>query len=99
MPVWDMADFLRAPRLPGRLGLGTGLAHLTFQRFPRAWQIRVIASNAVARYLWEKAIEDFTGTVPDAIRVNVEGASRYIFRLESTAGLNGGPDTFIPSRG
>lgn len=97
-PVWDMAEFfvLRGYR---RRGLGTRLAHSAFQRFAGAWQIRVMESNAVARYFWEKAIEDFSGTVPDAIRVNAEGASRYIFRFESKSGPNRGPDTLIPSRG
>lgn len=97
-PVWDMAEFfvMRGYR---RHGVGTRLAHLAFRRFPGKWQVRVMESNFAARYFWERTIEEFTGTVPDSLRMNLNGAFRHIFRFESKTGLSRGPDTLIPTRG
>ena len=97
LPVWDMAEFfvLRSYR---RHGVGIRLAHLAFQRFRGPWQIRIMESNFVGRHFWQRAIEDFTGTAPEATRVNLDGTSRYVFRFESKAGLSRGPDTLIPSK-
>jgi predicted acetyltransferase len=81
--VWDMAEFfvLRGWR---RDGVGTRLAHLAFERFPGAWQVRVMESNAGACRFWKKAVERFTGARHLPERAQINGAAWWVFRFESS---------------
>ena len=82
---WDMAEFfvLRGYR---RHGLGTRLAHLAFERFTGAWQVRVMESNAGACRFWQRAVESFTGGRHLHERAHVNGVAWHVFRFESGHG-------------
>src|SRR6266567_2550391 len=80
----DMAEFF-VPRSYRRRGIGLRLAHLAFERFPGAWQVRVMESNSAACQFWQQAIESFTGASMLPTRTRVDGTAWYVFRFESRA--------------
>jgi predicted acetyltransferase len=77
-----MAEFFVLRRYRRR-GIGTRLTHLAFNRFPGAWQVRVMDSNAAAVRFWRKAIESFTGVSQSPTYSTIEGAHWWTFRFES----------------
>jgi hypothetical protein len=60
--VWDMAEFFVVRRYR-RHGIGTqAAAHQVWKRFPGAWEVRVMRSNATAAPFGKRAISSLTGT-------------------------------------
>ncbi len=82
--VWDMAEFfiIRGYR---RRGVGTRLAREVWNRFPGAWQVRVLQSNVLALKFWGHAISSFTGNVVRPTQVEHDGDSWRLFSFESAA--------------
>lgn len=82
LEVSDIAEFfvLRGFR---RHGVGTRLAHLAFERFAGAWQVRVMESNSAACEFWQQAIESFTGASQLPQRTRIDGVGWCVFRFES----------------
>lgn len=80
--VWDMAEFfvLRGYR---RRGIGTQIAHEVWRRFPGAWEVRVMESNAPASDFWAHAISVLTGEAIQPIRVEKDGKCWTLFSFES----------------
>lgn len=64
--VWDMTEFfiVRGVR---RVGLGTGVAHSVWERFPGRWEVRVLERHRSALAFWAHALETFLGTPVEAI--------------------------------
>ncbi len=83
-PLSDMTEFfvLRGFR---RHGIGTRLAQLAFERFPGAWQVRVMEANAGACQFWQRAIENFTGASQPPRRTRLDGMGWHTFRFASGA--------------
>lgn len=80
--VWDMAEFfvVRAYR---RRGVGTGIAHQVWRRFPGPWQVRVLEANRAGRQFWERSISAFTGEPVDSVPAERNGKLWRIFAFES----------------
>jgi predicted acetyltransferase len=80
--VWDMAEFfvMRAYR---RHGIGTALAHKVWNRFPGAWEVRVMRSNRHACSFWQAAIRQFIGRPARAVRVENDGEPWNVFTFVS----------------
>ena len=78
--VYDVAEFfiLRSAR---RRGIGRQAAHAIWQRFPGAWEVRVINRNQQAQSFWRRAISEFIGTAvdPTPFEKNGEGWQVYAF--------------------
>jgi predicted acetyltransferase len=79
--VWDMAEFfiIRGYR---RRGIGMGVAHEVWRRFPGLWEVRVMESNP-ALHFWARAISVFTGAAIESIRFEKDGESWHLFSFES----------------
>jgi predicted acetyltransferase len=79
--VWDMAEFfvLRGYR---RRGIGTQTAHTVWRRFPGAWEVRVMQSNASAQRFWERAIAEFVGEAIHPVSVEKDGTGWWVFSFE-----------------
>lgn len=80
--VWDMAEFfiLRAYR---RRAVGTQIAHEVWGRFPGAWEVRVMESNAGAQQFWARAISKFTGGAAPSVSIERDGERWRLFSFES----------------
>jgi predicted acetyltransferase len=80
--VWEIAEFfvLRGCR---RLGIGTQVAQLVWQRFPGPWEVRVMQSNVSARHFWTHAISIFTGQAIDPVYKQKAGEAWVLYRFES----------------
>jgi predicted acetyltransferase len=81
-PLWDMTEFfvVRAYR---RRGIGTQVAHEVWRRFPGAWHVRVMESNASALDFWSRAISTFTGEPIQPVSVQKGGKLWHVFSFES----------------
>jgi predicted acetyltransferase len=81
--IWDMAEFfvLRGYR---RRGIGTGIAHDVWRRFPGLWEVRVMQSNPSAHQFWERAISAFAGETIHSAKVQKNGKSWNVFSFEVT---------------
>ncbi len=80
--VWDMAEFfvLRAYR---KLGIGTRVAHEMWNRFPGAWEVRVLQANVPAQQFWAHAISEFTGAPIKPTHVEKDGDDWTVFSFVS----------------
>jgi len=80
--IWDMAEFfiLRGCR---RRGIGTQVAHEIWNRFPGAWEVRVLEANVPAQNFWADAIARFTGEATHPVRIEKAGAFWALFSFES----------------
>lgn len=80
--VWDMAEFfiLRGSR---RLGVGRRAAYEVWQRFPGAWEVRVMNRNQRAMNFWRRATTEFTGKMTEPIPFNKNGEGWHVFSFES----------------
>jgi predicted acetyltransferase len=83
--VWDMVEFfvLRGYR---RRGIGTGIAHDVFRRFPGPWEVRVMHANRSALPFWDRAISEFTGRPVPPILFEKDGKPWKLFSFDSTPG-------------
>lgn len=59
-PVVDMAEFF-VMRKYRRKGVGAQIARAVFDRFPGAWEVRVLATNTPAQSFWRRIIGEYTG--------------------------------------
>ncbi len=80
--VWDMAEFF-VVRGYRRRGIGTGVAHEVWRRFPGRWQVRVMESNGAAHRFWTQAISEFVGEVIRPLSVEDDGERWHAFSFES----------------
>jgi predicted acetyltransferase len=80
--VWDMAEFF-VVRGYRRRGIGTGVAHEVWRRFPGRWQVRVMESNRAAYRFWTKAISEFLGETVRPLSVEDNGERWHVFSFES----------------
>jgi predicted acetyltransferase len=80
--VWDMAEFFIVRRYRRR-GVGTGVAHDVWRRFPGCWEIRVMDSNRSALGIWRRATAAFVEYPVPSIHVE-KGDKRWnVFSFES----------------
>ncbi|HWE50011.1 MAG TPA: GNAT family N-acetyltransferase [Bryobacteraceae bacterium] len=81
--VWDMAEFfvIRGCR---RNGIGIYVAHQVWQRFPGAWEVRVMTENRAARQFWARAISAFAGEPVSPVSFEKDGVNWELFSFEST---------------
>ena len=80
--AWDIAEFFVLRAYRGR-GIGTRVAHQVWGRFPGAWEVRVVPSNAAAEQFWDRAIAEFTGHAVPPVRVEKDGRRWHLFSFES----------------
>jgi predicted acetyltransferase len=80
--VWDMAEFF-VVRGHRRRGIGTGVAHQVWGRFPGMWEIRVMESNHAAHQFWAHAIAAFIGEAIQPVGVQRNGERWHLFSFES----------------
>ena len=80
--MYDMTEFFIARRYRKR-GLGTTVAKRIWQRFPGAWEIRVIESNQPARAFWRSAVERFAGAGVQEDYVTLDGKQWNVFSFAS----------------
>jgi predicted acetyltransferase len=80
--VRDMTEFfiLRGCR---RRGIGTQVAHEIWNRFPGAWEVRVLEANVPAQNFWAGAISRFTAEPIRPARIEKAGAFWTLFSFES----------------
>jgi predicted acetyltransferase len=81
--TWDMAEFF-VVRGYRRRGIGTGIAHEIWRRFPGHWQVRVMESNQSARQFWAHAVSEFVGEAVYPLNVEEGGERWHVFSFEST---------------
>lgn len=79
-----MAEFFIA-RHYRRRGIGTQTAHEIWQRFPGAWQIRVMHGNDAARRFWVHAVTAFVGDAFNSSRFEKEGKDWLLLSFVSPA--------------
>ena len=82
--IWDMAEFFVA-RGYRRRGIGSEIAREVWQRFPGAWEVRVMEANHSARRFWERAISLFTCEPIHFTHVEKGGKRWCVFSLESAS--------------
>ena len=58
--VSDVAEFFVMRRFR-RHGVGLRAAHLAFDQFPGAWEVRERVHNVAATLFWRRAIDTYTG--------------------------------------
>ena len=80
--VWDMAEFF-VVRGYRRRGIGTGVAHEVWRRFPGRWQVRVMEANRAAHRFWTQAISEFLGETVRPLSVEDNGERWHVFSFES----------------
>jgi predicted acetyltransferase len=80
--IWDMAEFFVA-RGYRRQGIGTGVAHTVWRRFPGLWEVRVMESNRPALQFWERTVSAFTGEAIHSVRLEMGGQHWQISSFES----------------
>jgi predicted acetyltransferase len=80
--VWDMAEFF-VVRGYRRRGLGTGIAHEVWRRFPGSWEVRVMESNHAAQQFCARAISMFVGKAVKAVRAEKDGGAWNVFAFQS----------------
>src|SRR5215831_12805064 len=76
--AWDMAEFfiLRSYR---RRGIGIGVAHEVFRRFPGEWGVRVMEANRPACAFWNRAVEQFAGGTVEPHSIERDGRMWNVF--------------------
>jgi predicted acetyltransferase len=79
--VWDMAEFF-VVRGYRRRGIGTGVAHEVWRRFPGRWQVRVMESNGAAHRFWTQAISEFVGEAIRPLSVEDDGERWHVFLFD-----------------
>jgi predicted acetyltransferase len=79
---WDMAEFF-VVRGYRRRGIGSGVAHEVWRRFPGRWQVRVMESNRAAHRFWTQAISEFVGEAIRPLGVEDSGEHWHVFTFES----------------
>ena len=80
--VWDMADFF-VVRCVRRRGVGYLIAEQIWRRFPGAWEVRVMTTNAPAMGFWARAVCRFTTQDIKPMAVTKGEETRYLFNFES----------------
>jgi len=80
--VWDMAEFF-VVRGYRRRGIGTGVAHEVWRRFPGRWQVRVMEANRAAHRFWTQAISEFLGETVRPLSFEDNGERWHVFSFES----------------
>jgi predicted acetyltransferase len=82
--VWDMAEFfvLRAYR---KRGIGTRVAHEVWNRFPGAWEVRVLQANVLAQQFWAGAIAEFTRESTHPVGFAKDGERWTVFSFDSNS--------------
>jgi predicted acetyltransferase len=80
--AWDVVEFfiLRSYR---RRGIGIGVAHEVFRRFPGAWGVRVMESNRPACAFWKRAVAQFAGGTVESHLIERDGRMWNVFLFES----------------
>ena len=58
--VWNMDEFFVMRRYR-RLGVGSHVARMVFDRFPGAWQVAEMSINTGAQAFWRRVIGSYTG--------------------------------------
>ena len=86
--VCDVSEFFIARKYRQR-GLGTAVAKLIWQRFPGAWEVRVIESNRPAASFWRAATARAAGSVVQEGRVELDGKRWHVFSFVSAAARTG----------
>ncbi|HEY1985928.1 MAG TPA: GNAT family N-acetyltransferase [Terracidiphilus sp.] len=91
--IWDMAEFFILRGWRGR-GIGTGVAHAVWRRFPGRWQVRVMALNVPAHRFWNRAISSFTSEVNRSTQTDEGRVSWHVFsfRVDAAAHVQDGVD-------
>jgi predicted acetyltransferase len=87
--VWDMAEFFVLRGFRGR-GVGAAAAHCVWQRFPGAWEVRVLERNAPALAFWPAAIREFTGRGAESREIEIEGKRWRVFAFRAPDAERGG---------
>ena len=86
--IWDMVEFF-VVRGYRRRGLGTEIASQVWSRFPGSWKVRVMESNRAAHAFWGRAIEAFTGSPIQSVRVERNGKRWHVFSFDSSCSPDG----------
>lgn len=81
-PVWELTEFF-VVRGYRRLGVGTVVARMLWERFPGRWEVRIIESNSDAHRFWQKTITEFTGTDIESVRLQRAGDPWRLFSFDS----------------